>query len=77
MAKLGGVCMRCGISDERVLEIDHINGGGTTERTTMDRIAFYKAVVSGAVRHVQLLCLNCHRIKSIEEAQGRPRQISH
>lgn len=63
---LGGVCQRCGFADERALEIDHANGGGTRERTTKDRITFYKEVAAGR-RDVQLLCLNCHRIKSVEE----------
>lgn len=67
--KLGGVCQVCGFSDERALEIDHVNGGGTAERKKMDRVTFYKKVASGELTHVQLLCLNCHRIKSIEDAR--------
>ena len=28
----GGVCARCGFSDERALQIDHVQGGGYTHR---------------------------------------------
>src|SRR5690606_22318669 len=29
---LGGKCVKCGFSDIRALQIDHVNGGGTIER---------------------------------------------
>lgn len=64
IAALGGACQWCGIDDERVLEIDHINGGGHKERKTMDRIAFFKAIIDGTRTDGQLLCANCHRIKT-------------
>src|ERR1019366_8045405 len=32
IAALGGKCARCGITDPRVLQIDHVSGGGSQER---------------------------------------------
>lgn len=29
---LGDSCVRCGFSDKRALQVDHINGGGLQER---------------------------------------------
>ena len=67
--KLGGVCFGCGFSDVRCLDVDHTFGGGDKERARKDRIAFYKEIVAGIRTDVQLLCLNCHRIKTSEERQ--------
>lgn len=64
IAKLGGHCVRCGIGDVRVLELDHINGGGHSERLYTDRVSFYAAVARGDRTDIQLLCANCHRIKT-------------
>lgn len=64
---LGSACAWCGIEDVRVLDIDHIFGGGSKERARKDRIKFYKEVVAGERDDAQLLCLNCHRIKTCEE----------
>lgn len=65
---LGDKCARCGISDQRVLQIDHVNGDGAAER---------KSGVRGTRRllaHIrkrgtsgyQMLCANCNWIKRIE-----------
>src|SRR2546428_1136517 len=34
IAALGGKCASCGHSDVRVLQVDHLSGGGTIERRT-------------------------------------------
>lgn len=70
---LGSVCVICGYNyDWRALEIDHINGDGFKERKK------YKSGYRGASIHqkfkaikrnrerFQLLCANCHRIKTYE-----------
>src|SRR5271157_4917708 len=31
----GGKCIRCGFTDWRALQVDHINGGGTRERKSL------------------------------------------
>jgi predicted HNH restriction endonuclease len=66
---LGGRCHGCGFDDVRCLDVDHVFGGGSKERARRDRIAFYKDVVAGDRPDVQLLCLNCHRIKTSLERQ--------
>ena len=40
LTALGGQCVQCGIADYRVLQIDHVNGGGSKEHKTMSRTTF-------------------------------------
>jgi hypothetical protein len=68
---LGGKCARCGFSDIRALQIDHINGDGYKERggrkgTNSHRI--YNNILSGAQGY-QCLCANCNWIKRDEEGE--------
>ncbi len=67
---LGGKCSQCGISDIRVLQIDHINGGGQHQRK---HEGGYKRVTKevlcdteNAKKKYQLLCANCNWIKRYE-----------
>src|SRR5215471_5896001 len=58
LSALGGKCVRCGIDDWRVLQIDHIDGGGTRERkqvTSIDR--YYKDMLLSPEKY-QVLCAN-------------------
>ncbi len=66
---LGGSCTMCGISDIRVLEIDHINGGGRAERTKLTGQVFHYAILNGKRRtdDLQVLCANCHAIKTYHD----------
>jgi hypothetical protein len=71
LSALGGKCDRCGIDDWRVLQIDHIDGGGTRERkqvTSIDR--YYKDMLLTPEKY-QVLCANCHQIKRYEEREGK------
>jgi predicted HNH restriction endonuclease len=71
LSALGGKCVRCGIDDWRVLQIDHINGGGSQERkqvTSIDR--YYRDMLLSPEKY-QALCANCHQIKRYEEKEGR------
>lgn len=59
---LGGVCVKCGFSDERALEIDHVSpvrhrSGG---KQWHQQIVHLRA----NPQEYQLLCANCHSIKS-------------
>ena len=67
---LGGKkCVRCGFTDERALQFDHINGGGTKE--TKDRFnkskrkfsRYYSKHPEEAKKKLQVLCANCNWIK--------------
>ena len=65
-------CQRCGIVDKRVLEFDHINGGGTKEHKHVfknKRLQFYMYYALNpeiARRTLQVLCANCNRIRIFE-----------
>jgi len=68
---LGNRCKRCGITDRRVLEIDHINGDGSTERKKgFGVLRIYQFIMTNpkdAHAKYQILCSNCNRIKGHEE----------
>ena len=66
---LGGKCVSCGMSDERVLQFDHINGGGSKEMRgrRSHRATMTKEIISGARSDIQLLCANCNWIKRWEK----------
>jgi hypothetical protein len=66
--KLGGRCSRCGYSDYRALQFDHVNGNGSSEST--NTAAFLRKVVVGAGKDFQLLCANCNSIKRCERGEG-------
>ncbi len=68
IAALGGKCSRCGIDDHRVLQIDHVNGGGTKDCKKMVGVknkTILERVLSGS-KDYQLLCANCNWIKRHE-----------
>jgi hypothetical protein len=67
-AHLGNKCAHCGFSDPRVLQIDHVNGGGTKEINSMsrNRTHYYRMVLTSVENNegkYQLLCANCNWIK--------------
>lgn len=63
---LGGKCTQCGIDDWRVLQIDHINNDGYLDRGIhgyqVDKL--YSDVLEQGTDKYQVLCANCHMIKS-------------
>ena len=68
---LGRKCMRCGFDDIRALCVDHINGGGTEERTSLaSPHAVYKKVLASGGEGYQILCANCNQIKRYEENES-------
>lgn len=64
---LGGKCASCGNADKRVLQIDHVNGGGNSDRKG-SRVSVLNRVISGE-SGFQSLCANCHCIKSFENGE--------
>lgn len=74
---LGGKCVECGIEDWRVLQIDHKER--ILRKTRIDKSEdtganLRRKIVSGYVDKdkLQLLCANCHQIKTHKEAfRGR------
>lgn len=72
LAYLGGSCVRCGFSDPRALQIDHIDGGGRAEHRVIGGRGISKKVLDGAEGY-QLLCANCNWIKRHENGEWRRR----
>lgn len=68
------VCKRCGFSDVRALQIDHINGGGNKERKS--KTSYLPKLIKENPSNYQILCANCNWIKRVEnsEATGQPRK---
>ncbi len=63
--KLGGKCAHCGITDKRVLQLDHINGGGGKERKKgIEAYAIYRRAFLIGDKEFQILCANCNIIKA-------------
>lgn len=67
--KLGGKCKRCGITDVRVLCVDHVNGGGWQERKESTYTTLYTRMLADTTGKYQLLCHNCNWIKRYERQE--------
>ena len=68
--KLGGACAHCGYdTDRRILQIDHIHGGGSTDRRRTNAKKFLKEVISGIRSDLQVLCANCNWIKRFDNRE--------
>ena len=67
---LGSVCCKCGFSDKRALQIDHINGGGSKDKR--NGYSWYgdilKSIKNKECKY-QLLCANCNWIKKYENKE--------
>ena len=66
---LGGCCHDCRINDLRVLEIDHVNGGGGVHRRSGSSLKIFKHMMEH-LEEYQLLCANCHTIKTYRQPEG-------
>jgi hypothetical protein len=69
-ALFGSVCCKCGFSDHRALQLDHIHGAGSEDRRASYRAgtALYRAILRSEKDRslFQLLCANCNWIKRVE-----------
>jgi hypothetical protein len=66
MNLLGFECVHCGITDERILQIDHVFGGGSEERRNIGVRGIYIKILESNGYGYQCLCANCNAIKRIE-----------
>lgn len=72
LALLGGKCARCGVTDHRVLDVNHVNGGGTKEAKRFGGRyrgnKFYCAILDGrrTTTDLNLLCRPCNLIDHVE-----------
>ena len=71
---LGDKCIKCGFSDKRALQFDHINGGGSEERRKFNSyqiMKFYSENPILAKQKLQVLCANCNWIKKHDEYENK------
>lgn len=79
--KLNNKCIRCGFSDVRALQIDHVHGGGYKERKETCRSmgltpTYLRKIIISLDKNegkYQLLCANCNWIKRF----GNPNENPH
>jgi 5-methylcytosine-specific restriction endonuclease McrA len=68
---MGGKCQRCGFDDHRALQFDHVQalrrGSSGVGRRGHSGVAVYRQVIRGRTDGIQLLCANCHVIKTLVE----------
>jgi hypothetical protein len=75
---LGGKCVRCGFTDPRALNVDHVHGDGHLDikkrgyRSSWPRMTLQDAVANPG--KYQLLCANCNSIKRVENGEGVRRE---
>ena len=72
LAKLGGKCVRCGFSDERALDIDHVDRSRKLRMKSYPlqrRVSDWKKNIDS----IQVLCANCHRIDTHEQVWSKQR----
>jgi len=74
---LGNKCIRCGFSDIRILQIDHVKGCGKKEIQSFKTYTTYlryvlKKIQSGS-KDYQLLCPNHNWLKRIENKKENNR----
>ena len=60
---LGRECANCELDDMRVLEIDHINGGGRQARKNTGSLNYYTKIlreIEDGSDNYRVLCKNCN-----------------
>jgi hypothetical protein len=75
--KIFGRCIDCGLTDDRVLEFDHIMGDKVSgvkrladSLASLDRIKI-------EIRKCEVRCCNCHRIKTQTQLGWRKNWVDH
>lgn len=68
--KLGGKCVRCGIDNPIVLQVDHVNGGGVAEKIALGSFEMWRRMLENKNGEYQLLCANCNMIKRHENGEN-------
>ena len=68
-------CVRCGCNDIRLLEINHVNGGGAKDHknTGLGGFNFYRAIVKGLRKtdDLDIHCRVCNALHYLELKYGR------
>jgi hypothetical protein len=75
--KMFGKCVDCGITDDRVLEFDHINGDKVSGvKRLADSLASLNRIKI-EMRKCEVRCCNCHRIKTQIQLEWRKDWVDH
>jgi len=78
---LGGpICVHCGFSDIRAIQIDHINGDGSEQLKEFGSnreimMTYYLKHLDQAKEDLQILCANCNWIKRDENDECKRIEI--
>ncbi len=75
LKKLGAKCARCGFTDWRALQIDHIKGDGNKERMSTSRSKIFRMILDDHGERYQILCANCNWIKRYENNENGKKVI--
>ena len=68
----GNKCVRCGINDIRILNIDHIKNNGNQHRQEIGAYYFPKWLKKNNYPDgYQVLCLNCNWLKHLEYQENK------
>ncbi len=62
----GAKCCKCGFTDIRALQIDHVNGGGRKENLNRNSLKRIVTTIKENPNKYQVLCANCNWIKKHE-----------
>jgi hypothetical protein len=62
---IGEACRNCGLADKRVLDIDHIKGGGSKHRNSKSSWGVLQDVVRNP-QDYRPLCKNCNWLAYLE-----------
>jgi hypothetical protein len=65
--KMFGKCVDCGLTDDRVLEFDHIKGKKVKGVIRLAGTLTAITKIKDEIRKCELRCCNCHRIKTQEQ----------
>ena len=70
---LGHVCTLCDFSDERALQIDHINDDGCFHRKSVYPYQYLQSILEDPdiKQKYQILCANCNWIKEMERRESK------
>jgi len=71
---LGGKCANCGNTDPRVLQVNHVDGGGNIEYKAYRSFrGLYRVILNGErpINDLNLLCGNCNVLYEYERKERR------
>jgi len=75
---LSSKCNRCGFTDRRALQIDHVHGDGKSDRKKYTSQSLYlKHILEVKGKGYQILCANCNWIKRHENKETQLRKENY